>query len=84
MNRKIGKEFRTLLKKKLRQGDKYVALKTAFKTVKFYAARQGLQVRRVVSGQSRRQRRSHASCFAGYIGHKEVLINFYTSCNKSA
>ena len=50
MNRKIGKEFRTLLKKKLRQGDKYVALKTAFKTVKFYAARQGLQVRSVVSG----------------------------------
>ena len=27
-----------------------MALKTAFKTVKFYAARQGLQVRRVVSG----------------------------------
>ena len=27
-----------------------MALKTAFKTVKFYAARQGLHVRRVVSG----------------------------------
>ena len=27
-----------------------MALKTAFKTVKFYAARQGLQVCRVVSG----------------------------------